>query len=1646
MLESVGITPSSVVGHSSGEIAAAYAAGILSQEVALKISYQRSFISSICKRSLPSKGAMIAVGLGEEEVLNFVQKLEKGVAVVACINSPSSTTVSGDEDAILELAEILNEHSIFNRKLNVDTAYHSHHMKKIAAEYLASLEGLVVQPPRSSVTFISSVTAKEKTSDFGAAYWVENLVSPVNYNGALQKFCRLQEATSQAVMIPSAYALIEIGSHNALSGPTRQTITSLKLSSFKHTYVPSLVRNKDAVSTAVGVFGRLFELGYPMKLGAATTIGQVQEKQSVISNLPPYPWDHSTTHWYESRLSKDYRLRKYPHHELLGDRIVTSTSLEPIWRNLIGLDNLPWLREHIVDNFIIFPGAGYLCMAVEAIKQVAQDRQILEKIRTYTMRDISFSKALAIPESPVKTEVQLSLRPFRGGNNKTDTIWEEFRISSLSPEGAWNENCQGLISIDLYQEADNIESPIQERTTETTVQNRPNGLRDFNFQRLDPNSLYQEIESNGNVYGNNFATITELSIKDNEAIAIMQISDIANTMPSGFMQPHIIQPSTLDTILHPSLPLFSRHCGPGAVMPIAIEEIAISGTIGSTPGTELNISTKIFPEGPRYALFETKVFQQGAASRVEPVLTISHGKLRGVGQADTQDEDGSSDRHMSHTLEWKPDVDFLSSDLFMPKDIAVSEPEFSPQQKLDLLNQAACLFFDAAIMKIETNFLAIPKKHHEDLFAWMKRLRNPDANFHDKTEHQLASILAQFGRTGVEGEMLSRMGWNLTPILTGQTDPLTLMLEDDLLYRFYADDSSFRCYEHMAEYLKYLSFKNPSMSILEIGSGTGGATFPLLNALSQYGRLSLASYDFTDISAGFFERARELLREWPNFINYKTLDISKDPASQGFSESTYDLIVAANVLHATKSIDETLANVRKLLKPGGRLILIEVTKLPPYLNTIFGTLPGWWAGVEDGRIDSPLLSQEQWSEALVRASFDGLEVAADDFLVSAQQSTMMVSRAIEKNDTAAISDVLIVPVSASQSIHDFSDDLLSALETCCFEPSIASWPVNPSEGGIKVIIDDGESPSLLNPSSEHFQDVTRLLTAQSQILWISCQRNEKSSLNPEKGLITGLSRAARAENESLRLVTFDIQQSYEHGRQKLLQAISDVFISSFSDHQGIKRSDEFEYSYRDDQLLIPRVIPNDSIDTWISDATLPPKTGTSLFHLPERPLKLEVERPGLLNSIRYVDDDSVIGELASDELEVITKAFSVGERDVSIALGQKRPSVKMVAESAGIIDAVGSNFKDQFQIGDRVSVLGGTPFASRIRVNGNLVQRPPDFISLTDGSLGAFVAAYYAMIEIARLEKGQRVLINAAAGAIGTAAIMVALNFGAEIFANVDNATEKERLIANYSIPEANIFMQNVKTFKKDLLLETRGVGVDVIFNTVSGELFHESWECIAKYGTFIEVGTSNTNNKNQISMRPFEKNVSFISFDLASLVTDRPEKVSHILGTIMKLFQNKAFVPIEPIATMDIGKIEDAFRMVHGVASSGKIVLTANENTTVKALDPPHPHLCLDENATYVVAGGMGDLGTRICHLLVTRGAKHVLILSRRTPSQDLLDSLSQEFDGAKVYMATCDIGDISSIESVASQHQGDEMPPVCGVIQAAMVLQVSWLDVCVG
>ena len=634
LLASFGVRPATVIGHSSGEIAAAYAAGTISHRTALRVSFGRSLLSGVCKQKVSSKGAMLAVGLGESEVTPLLLETRKGVLSLACVNSSVNTTVSGDESAILDLQDRLNELGVFNRKLKVDTAYHSHHMREVAHEYLCSLGNVNTYAINDQVTFISSVTGAQKNEGFGSKYWVENLVSKVRFSEALKQYRNLELANPQSK--GAQHILIEVGPHGALAEPIQRTMTEAA-ESLVHTYLPVLTRGRDAVQSIMSLSGRLVEHGYPMDIQSVNCLSKSTSQLRVLPNLPTYPWDHSTIYWHESRLSRNYRMRQHPCHDLLGIKVTSSPSLEPTWRYILSLDSLPWLADHVIDRLITFPGAGYVCMAIEASKQLAEDKGF--HAQSFVIQSIGFKKALVIPPAPKTIELQICFRPQQVGR----TLWDEFRIYALSDDDdVWYEHCRGRI----------LASPASAQSSKPDLPK----IHLADSPTLGAHEVYSRLQANGNLYGPCFACIKELQIAESQAMGYIAIPDIQSKMPAGYQQSHIIHPTTLDALLHTAVPLYEHQCGSGSVMPVSIEELSVFLPISNTPGESLNVAVELHPNGERSAFANVSVSGGEKTAKEQTLLIVSRIELRGVGEPEKNSFMSSETRNTAYQLQWMPEV------------------------------------------------------------------------------------------------------------------------------------------------------------------------------------------------------------------------------------------------------------------------------------------------------------------------------------------------------------------------------------------------------------------------------------------------------------------------------------------------------------------------------------------------------------------------------------------------------------------------------------------------------------------------------------------------------------------------------------------------------------------------------------------------------------------------------------------------------------------------------------------------------------------------------------------------------------------------------------------------------------------------------
>ncbi|GKZ24594.1 putative Hybrid PKS-NRPS biosynthetic cluster [Aspergillus brasiliensis] len=426
LLYDVGIRFAVVVGHSSGEIGAAYAAGCITAEAAITIAYYRGLYSPRADSGDGGpKRSMMAVGMGFNEAIRFCTQPEfAGKIFPAASNAPSSTTLAGDLSTLEAARDELTRQQKFARILRVDKAYHSPFMEPCAEPYLQALQAhnFAYRISGPSCTWISSVHGFEMDCSSDCVddnYWLKNLLQPVLFSDAL----------SQAVRDHGPFSCaIEVGPHPALAGPAGQTFKALQQKI--PTYLGALTRGENDILRLSKCLGEVWKLCGPSAVDLHAFQCLINGRDSALSApllkaLPSYPWDHEQLYWRESRASKEYRTRAPP-HELLGVCVEQSEHLRR-WRNILHSREIPWLQGHQFQGEMLFPAAGYCIMAMEAALRFSSP----QPVRLLELHELDIRRGISIDGSAdgIEVHTHLALHPTQESKHSSASNVANFRFT-----------------------------------------------------------------------------------------------------------------------------------------------------------------------------------------------------------------------------------------------------------------------------------------------------------------------------------------------------------------------------------------------------------------------------------------------------------------------------------------------------------------------------------------------------------------------------------------------------------------------------------------------------------------------------------------------------------------------------------------------------------------------------------------------------------------------------------------------------------------------------------------------------------------------------------------------------------------------------------------------------------------------------------------------------------------------------------------------------------------------------------------------------------------------------------------------------------------------------------------------------------------
>ncbi|KAF2158800.1 hypothetical protein M409DRAFT_71433 [Zasmidium cellare ATCC 36951] len=1560
VIRSWGIEPTLVLGHSSGEMAAAYASGSITAEGAMAAATFRG--SSHNEGHL--EGSMAAIGLGKEGVLRY---MEPGV-VVACENSQSSVTISGDKEQVTKVVEKIKaeQPGVLARPLKVEKAFHSHHMWELGPSYEQHIQPFV-HSSNPRVPFFSSVTGQRLTGSgcLGASYWRQNMENPVLFNSSLR---------SALEDLPDGSILIEIGPHPALKGPIGQILRDLGRS--QDTHLATLQRGKSDHESLLHLAGKLFQQGVPLEYLAFCPQGHV------VSDLPRYAWKRETKHWLEPRIANQWRMREHPPHELLGSRVLEAGS-EPCWRNNLALEDVPFIEGHQVNQQIVFPGAGYIAMITEALRQ-------LEVSTSYTLRNVHLVSGLVLkPETVVEISTSLKRQMV---DSSEQSSWYSFTISSYNGH-SWVRNCFG-----------EARAGVPQASSLGTAEVFPPLPR-----KVGSDAWYDVLKRQGFDYTGVFQGMDHISTTPTgnpQAIA-----RVANTVPENIRFHYPVHPALIDRCFQ----LFTvagyrgigRDCTQIAV-PTFIEEVVLSNTT-----EDLDVSAKIV-SAERGSFVGDLTAQNGT----HQVFSLKGFKASAV----TSGDDAEVDEAKVSSIEWRQHADL--ADLSKAIKARGDRPEewslIEELVVLAALGHAQNLTIEDDTPVYLAKFLVWANTQVQEYTAgsnvFVPNSLKLDTLDNAQREARISEIMSAIAWSpyAVFAIAIHRLYEKAAEIFKGEVHPLHILMEDDVLTNFYAV-GDFLDYSGL---IKTLAHTNPQLRILEVGAGTGGTTIQVLDACkSSNGERMYGTYTYTDISGGFFPAAKERFAEYEN-MEYTVFDITKDPVQQGLELGSYDLIVAYNVVHATPSIKESLQNLRSLLNPQGRLLLQELCPDAKFTNYVMGFLSGWWLGDEDGRPEQPYISTTRWSAELAAAGFQAPEAIVMDRPVPYQSSAGILASAALRSERSTRVTLL-----SYAEDSPFVKELSAYFQSQGVEVDICRFGEALPEGQDVVSLLDLQAPLVHDLDSHSFQQLfDHLKTLKTKMIWLT-RSAQVNCQDPRNAMILGLARTARNEM-SLKLFTVEVDDAC--ATPFMTDAVGRILwrINTLNIH-GDATDPDWEYALVKDEILVPRIHWQDMSDALTKAV---PETESSSK-------TLNIRTPGLLQTMEWVEEGNL--KVGNDEVLVDIKATGLNFRDVLIALGVLENSTRELGlEGAGVVHTVGSKVGN-IRAGDRVMFMSSGCFSTQKIVPASACVRIDDSMSFEQaaGMPCVYATAAMALVDKARIQPGQTLLIHSACGGVGLAALEIAGHLGANIYCTVGSERKIQYLMDNYGIERSHIFNSRDSSFLPDVMAATKGRGVDVVLNSLSGELLEASWKCVAEFGTMIEIGKRDFRRRAKLAMEAFEANRTFVGLDLFQVAFKQPKQAAELLDRCVEWIRNGSIKPMTIADTFSATAIRDAFRFMQGGQHIGKIVVTMPEDVEELQSSQALPEINLRGDRSYLLVGGLGGLGRAVATWMVERGARHLIFMSRSAGDKSLTAAFEDELaaQGCQVQFVQGSVVNAADVEQAVNIAAA----PIAGAINMSMVLR---------
>ncbi|WP_181705306.1 type I polyketide synthase [Chthonobacter rhizosphaerae] len=1594
-----GLKPDMVAGHSVGEVAAAWAAGALSLESAVFLIHVRSTQQEVT-RHLGGMAALLVPLADARKALS-----ENGFSdiEIAADNSPRSLTLSGTNEQIAEFAKVAKKNRWAMRKLKLDYPFHCALIDPIRQPLVKALATL--QPHETRLPYVSAVTGDVvEGAALSADYWWRNVRQPVLFRQAVE---RLSELGAKVFVEIGPKPVLQAYVTDSLAGVTRPGVA-----------VPTLDKADETGGDVIGhIVARALVEG--ARIDDSRFFGA---PAAVDVDLPRYAWQNQPFRIDHTDEAADV-FGAGDDHPILGFRMRRGSGP---WIAAIDADIVPWLADHKVESSTVFPAAGFVEAALAAAAAVFGGAPV-------EIRDFDILRPLVL-EADEPVELRTEVDPDR-------------HVVEISSRRRLNGD-----DFALHVRARIARPPVA--TADPVAVPAPTG------ESLGADALYDLTRRFGLDYGPAFQRAVSVTPIDDRSLFVALSADQADSLDDAGM---VLHPTLLDASFHGLFYLIQKSfgaAGDSAYLPVRIGDLRVY-TPGATPAGAIVTVTKASPRSVEASF--TLVAADGAvvaratgvrfkavllsraADPDEFVLTTTAlrladetdavelpeswadpaARLAALGLSAPEPEDLDDGALLvdagSRALAYEAAARFAKNGLIDPAAL-VAEGALAASA-LPLLNRLIdALDEDGAVERSDAGVTLAAESPYPTSDAVIATLvaahpqRIAEATALVRLQADLPRRLAE----GLATDGAAPLGAGLADHLE-TTAPVTLALNEgvataalDLAASWSADRA---------------------LRILLVGP-EAAALSRRLAAVPTVGTIVV-----TDPQAGRVDRIRL------DLASGGVIEVADFDRIAGAGEPRlFDLAILCDLLgrpDGNEAVEAVAAHLSS-----GAVVLSGEADPSLFADLTLGLSARWWAdSVDPSYPVGPRRTGAGHASSLATLGFTA--TTAVDLVGGSTRASLIVARAPLRTAVApeAPQDPILVLVDREPASRAFADAFAAtvAAEGRPVRVAVARRATDGryaleavdagSDADLHALISGSSVKDLVyapSPSTAGEADAldaaeARVLTLHGVLnggmkpparLWIVAPGGSGMAgrtARPVETAVWGLGRVLMNEYPDIetRLVDLAVAFSPAEAASRL-----DALLAA----PGAER----ELVVDERGAAAVRIVSGPSLTTPALAATIDGPAGRTLA----------IERQGTLDGLVW----RTVARRApqADEVEIEVAAAGLNFRDVMWALGllpeealeDGFAGATLGMECSGVITRVGPAVR-RFKPGDRVISFAPACFATHVVVAEKALAPVPSTVDLEAAATipVTFLTAWYALVELARLEEGETVVIHGGAGGVGLAALQIALSRGARVIATA-GSPDKRRLLS--MLGAAHVLDSRSLAFADEVMALTDGKGADVVLNSLFGEAMERSLEVLKPFGRFVELGKRDYYANTRIGLRPFRQNLSYFGVDADQLLTRRPKLTEQLFRDLVESFEAGVLTAL-PYRVFKAERITEAFRLMQQSGHIGKILVLPPE-APAKAVGRPAR---ITGDGTYIVAGGLGGFGVETAKMLVRRGARSIVLTSRSgTVSPVAAEAIAHmEAAGARVLVTATDITSRDAVDALLARIRAD-LPPLKGVLHTAMVL----------